>query len=309
MSTNTVYLAMAIASVFWSGAFITGKLAVGEFPAFALTFFRFAFALPVIFLLLYLRQPEDIWPKREQWKPLIFLGFVGTFLYHGLFFSALKYTTAINSSLIGSTNPMITTVLAVIFFHEQITPLRVFGIALSFFGVFLVISNGNWDVIANFRFNYGDILMFVAVCSWAVYSLMSRRYMGRYQISPLALTAYTFLICTIISIPFVIWEQPMTYLPYATVGGWLSILYMAIFASVLGYLIHMIAVQRIGASKASIFINLVPVFTIIQSVLFLGETFTLFKCISAGIIIVGVYLTTRPGPDHECNAGTTVEDK
>jgi drug/metabolite transporter (DMT)-like permease len=150
--------------------------------------------------------------------------------------------------------------------------------------------------VSNFRFNIGDILMFAAVWSWAAYSVISRKVMQNYQISPLILTAYTFLVCTIVSIPFVLWEKPMTYLPHASWGGWLSILYMTIFASVLGYLFQLIAIQKIGAPKAAIFVNLVPVFTIVQSVLILGEPFNTFKLLSAGIIITGVYLTTRPQP-------------
>ncbi|HEY3424239.1 MAG TPA: DMT family transporter [Negativicutes bacterium] len=294
MSNNRVYLMMVFTALFWSGAFITGKLAVKEFPAFALTFFRFLFGLPFIFTILYLRQPNNWLPQKRQWPPLIVLGIIGTFLYHGLFFSCLKYTTAINSSLIGATNPMVTVVLATLFFHEKITLSRAGGIVLSFLGVFLTVTNGDWAVITGFKLNIGDILMFAAVCSWAVYSILSRIIMVKYQLTPLVLTAYTFLVCTVAAVPFVIWENPATYLPQTTVGGWLSILYMTIFASVLGYLFQLIAIQKIGASKAAIFINLVPVFTIGQAVLILGESLSLMKILSAGIIISGVYLTIRP---------------
>jgi len=285
---------MVLAALFWSGAFVTGKMAVAQFPPFALTFWRFFFALPFIFLILYIRQPGNRLPKKEEWPPLILLGILGTFLYHGLFFSSLQYTTAINSSLIGSTNPMVTTLLAILFFHEKITPLRAGGILLSFLGVFLTVTNGNWIVLAHLQFNTGDMMMFVAVWCFATYTLLCRKIMHKYQLSPLMVTAYTFLVCTFVSIPFVLWEKPMTYLPHTTAGGWLSILYMSVFASVLGYLFQLIAIQKIGAPKAAIFINLVPVFTIVLSVLVLGESFSWFKLMSAGIIITGVYLTSRP---------------
>jgi drug/metabolite transporter (DMT)-like permease len=130
--------------------------------------------------------------------------------------------------------------------------------------------------------------MFSAVFSWALYALLSRGYMRQYSLLPLMVTSYTFLIYVIISIPFVLWENPTSYLPKTSVNGWSSIIYMSIFASVLGYLIQMFAIERIGASRAAVFVNLVPIFTIIQSVLILGEAFTLFKC-----IITGVYLATR----------------
>ena len=118
--------------------------------------------------------------------------------------------------------------------------------------------------------------------------------MKQYHLSPLMVTAYTFLICVVISIPFVLWEKPATFLRSATASGWLSILYMSVFASVLGYLIQMIAIQRIGAPRTATFINLVPIFTIIQSVIILGESITLFKLFGGAIVIFGVYLATRP---------------
>lgn len=285
---------MVMTSIFWSGAFITGKIAVGAFPPFALTFFRFLFALPFIFGILYFREPGNLIPRGKQWVPLIVLGFIGTFCYHSLFFTSLKYTTAINSSLIGAMNPMVTALLAVLFFGEKLTPTRTFGFILSFSGVFLVITNGDLQLISQFRFNKGDLIMLAAVCCFAVYSLLSRRYMKQYHLSPLMVTAYTFLICVIISVPFLLWENPSSYLFSASVKGWLSILYMSVFASVLGYLIQMVAIQRIGAPRTAVFINLVPIFTIIQSVTILGESITLIKLIGAAIVISGVYLTTRP---------------
>ncbi|TGE32087.1 DMT family transporter [Desulfosporosinus sp. Sb-LF] len=294
MSDKQIRLLMVLTTVFWSGAFITGKIAVGEFPPFALTFFRFLFALPLIFAILYIKEPGNLLPRGRQWPALILLGFVGTFCYHALFFSSLNYTTAMNSSLIGAINPMVTTLLAAMFFGERLTPLRLFGIFLSFSGVFLFITNGDLQLISQFQFNKGDLLMLIAVCCFAIYSLLSRRYMKQYLLSPLMVTAYTFLICVVVSVPFVLWENPATYLFAATARGWLSILYMSVFASVLGYLFQMIAIQRIGAPRTAIFINLVPIFTIIQSVTILGESITLIKLMSAAIVITGVYLATRP---------------
>ncbi|VBB08967.1 Hypothetical protein LUCI_4253 [Lucifera butyrica] len=298
MSERRINLLMVLTALFWSGAFITGKIAVREFPAFALTFFRFLFALPLIFSILYIREPENMLPRGKQWRPLIILGFVGTFCYHALFFTALQYTTAINSSLIGAMNPMVTTLLAALFFSEQLTPRRITGVILSFCGVFLVITNADWRLISDFRFNGGDLLMLLAVCSWAVYSLLSRRYMKEYGLTPFMVTAYTFFICVILAVPFMVWENPATYLLSATLGGWMSIVYMSVFASVLGYLFQMVAIQHIGAARAAMFINLVPVFTIIQSVFLLGESFSFYKLIGASIIITGVYLATRPQAEN-----------
>ena len=293
MSDKQVRLLMVLTSLLWSGAFITGKFSVQEFPPFALTFFRFLFALPFIFTILYVKDRSNFFPRGRQWPALILLGFIGTFCYHAFFFSSLRYTTAINSSLLGALNPMVTTLLAALFFSERLTLLRVFGIFLSFGGVFFFITNGDWQLISQFQMNHGDFLMLIGVFCFSVYSLLSRRYMKQYHLTPFMVTAYTFLICVVISVPFFLWENPATYLSAATTRGWLSILYMSIFASVLGYLFQSIAIQRIGAPRTAIFINLVPIFTIIQSVTILGESITLLKLVCAAIVIAGVYLATR----------------
>lgn len=301
MGQGRAYIVMILAALFWSGAFIAGKLAIREFPAIGLTFFRFLLALPFIFTLLYLRERDNLLPSKKQWPPLIILGLTGTFSYHVLFFSCLKYTTAINSSLIGSTNPMVTTLLAMIFFHEQVTLKRLIGILLSLAGVFAIVTNADWQTVTGLAFNKGDILMFGGVCMWAVYSVLSRGYMKNYSISPLMGTAYTFLVCTLVSLPLTLWHESIQYLPGTTLGGWLSILYMSLFASALGYLFQLYAIQRIGAARTAIFVNLVPVFTIIQSVLILGEDFSLFKLAGAVVIISGVYLATRPADNNPGN--------
>jgi drug/metabolite transporter (DMT)-like permease len=299
MSENRVSILMVFTAIFWSGAFITGKIAVLEFPPFALTFFRFLLALPFIFALLYSKEKEKWLPKGRQWIPLVILGIIGTFFYHVLFFSALRYTTAINSSLIGATNPVLTTIMAALFFNEGLKQKRIVGIIFSFIGVFLIVTNADWQLISTFSFNPGDVLMFSAVFSWALYALLGRGYMRQYSLSPLMVTSYTFFICVVISIPFVLWENPASYLSKTSVSGWASIFYMSIFASVLGYLVQMFAIERIGASRAAVFVNLVPIFTIIQSILILNESFSLFKCIGALSIITGVYLATRTDVEEE----------
>ena len=296
MPNFRVYSMLVLAALFWSGAFVTGKYAIGEFPPFALTFFRFFFALPFIFLILYCRQPDNWLPRPGEWRPFVCLGIIGTFLYHGLFFSCLQYTTAINASLIGATNPIVTALLAVMFLSDTINVIRTVGFLLSFSGVFLVITQGDWAIIAALSFNKGDLLMFGAVLSWAAYSLLSRQAMTTYSLSPLKVTAYTFLVCTTFSLPFALWEGPQTYLMQSTAAGWGSILYMAVFSSVLGYLFHLIAVQKIGASRSAVFINLVPLFTIGLAWYFLNEPVTVFKLVSAAMIISGVYLAVRPSP-------------
>ncbi|WP_242837268.1 DMT family transporter [Alkaliphilus transvaalensis] len=282
---------MILSAVFWAGAFIGGKLAVEEFPPFALTFLRFFFASILIFFVMVKYEKKDWRLKKEDYPTMVFLGLVGMVGYHILFFIALKHTTAVNASMIAAINPLVTTLLAVVFLKEGLTISKVVGILIALMGVVLTISRGDLSALLNFTFNKGDLIMLAAVSCWAIYSIVSRRVMMKY--SPLILTTYSFVLCTLFTLPFALWENPAVYLKNTTALGWGGVLYMAIFPSTIGYLVQQTSIKEIGPTRTAIFINLVPVFSMILSVLILKEKVTVSTLLSVLLIIGGVYLTTR----------------
>jgi drug/metabolite transporter (DMT)-like permease len=294
-----IQLAMLVAVVFWAGAFIAGKIGLQEFSPYGLTFFRFFFATIVIFALLVYREGANWRLERSVWPVAILLGIIGMFGYHVLFFTALKYTSAVNSSMIGATNPLITTILAALFLGEFLNWKRVVAILVAFSGVVLTVTNGDLNILLHFDFNRGDIIMLAAVFCWAVYSVISKRAMGR--TTPLKLTAHVFLVCVVMMIPFMIGEKIWLQLPGIGFQGWASVIYMAIFPSVLGYLIQMTSIQQIGASRTAIFINLVPMVSMVLAYFILHEPIGWFKVMTAGMIISGVYLSTRLGQKRQVN--------
>ena len=291
-----IYFLMVIAALVWSGAFIAGKFAVPYVPAFTLTFLRFLIASIVLYpvMKLYNRShPEDNFRLTKKYIPLfLFNGIVGMAGYHVLFFTALKYTTAINSSIIGAMNPIVTTIIAAIFIRQKTPPMQIAGILLSFIGVVLTITGGNFSILASFDFNRGDMFMAAAVICWASYAVMSR--VKGADVPPLALTFYSFVFCTIALVPFVIWEHPWA-LEKIPASAILSIVFMAVFSSVIGYMLQQIAIKKIGASKSSIFVNLVPVFSIILSVTILGEELMPVKIFTSLLIIAGVCICQLAG--------------
>lgn len=288
---SNIYLLMVLCAFFWAGAFIAGKIGIKEFPPFSLAFFRFLFATLLIFPVMVRYEKKDWRLKKEDFKVVIALGIIGMFGYHVLFFIALQYTTAINSSMIAATNPMITSIIASIIIGEKLGIKRIGAISIAFIGVVLTLTNGKLSSLGNLSFNIGDVIMLLAVACWASYSVISKKVMDRY--SPLILTTYSFLVCLIALVPFVIFEKPLEYIPNITIAGWGSVLYMAVFASFIGYLVQQISIKKIGPSKTSVFINLVPVFSIALSSVILKEEVTIIKCISAMIIILGVYINSK----------------
>ncbi len=281
---------MIIATFFFSGAFIAGKFCVAEFPVYSLTFFRFLIASVVLFGVLKFKG-ISLKIERKDIPRVLTLSLLGMVGYHVFFFTALKHTSSVNTSLIAAMNPIITTILATFFLGERFPKKAIGGILVSFLGVSLIVTGGSLDVIKDMNFNIGDIYMLIAVLAFSAYFIVLKGVVGK--IPPMVLTFYVFFFCVILLIPMVIYEGPSSYLPSTTILGWGSLVYMSVFASVIAYLIQQISVKTIGPVKTSLYVNLVPVFSMILAFFILGETISLIK-IGAGIMIIsGVIVTLK----------------
>jgi drug/metabolite transporter (DMT)-like permease len=286
MENKKTYMMMTFAALCWAGAFIAGKIAMAELPVFTVAFFRFLIATTIIFPIMIMREPD--WKVGKESLPrLLTLGLVGMFGYHALFFTSLKYTTAVSSSMIGATNPLMTSALAAIFLNEAFGIKRMGVLLLAFSGVLLSISGGSVQTIMDFSFNKGDLIMLAAVVCWAAYSILSKRAAKFHK--PIVLISYSFLFCTIMLVPFALMEKPWLILGSTSMGAWIAIVYMAIFASCIGYFIQQVAIRRIGPSKTNIFINLVPVFSMGLAAPILHETIGWYNILGMFMIIAGVY--------------------
>jgi len=294
MTKNKIYFLMVCSTLFWAGAFIAGKYTVPYIPTFTLTFFRFFYAIIILYFVMK-RMKVVFRPEKDKIPVYLFTGIVGMFGYHVLFFTALKYTTAINTSIIAAACPMMTTLMAVLFLRNRLGIKQVVGILLSFTGVLLTITGADPAILRGFTFNAGDLWMLAAVAAFAAYSVYSK---GKGKgMEPIVLTYYSFLVCTIVLIPFVIYERPWEFLHSIPASAHLAVLYMSIFPSVIGYLVQQMAIKEIGPSKTSIFFNLVPPFSIILAVLILREALEPVKLLTTALIIAGVYICQRDQSD------------
>lgn len=162
---------------------------------------------------------------------------------------------------------------------------------MGIFGVVLTISNGDIKMLLNLKFNIGDIIMLLAALCLAIYSVAVKPITNKF--SPLIITKYTLLISTIILIPFSIKPNTIKELLSLSLMGWLSVIYMAIFPTVIAYIFQQIAIKKIGASQTEMFRNLVPVFSIILSFVFLKEKINYLNMLSMIIITSSVYINSR----------------
>ncbi len=286
MKNKTVYLLMVLASFFWAGAFIAGKLGINALSPVLLTFFRMGLASMILFPILVQKQPKTWKINSGQLKIVIATGLIGMIGYHMFFFSALKYTTASKAAMINASNPLITAFLASLFVSEKLTFKKIFFIFTALLSVIFILINGNIENLLTLTLNKGDLLMLCGTFSWAMYSVIVRKFISGF--GALKLSAYTFLSSTIMIAPFAIITFIKTNAISVGLNPYLAVIYMALFPTVMGYLIQQYAIGQIGASKTALFINLVPIISTLLAVILLHEMVHLYHLVSLFGIIISV---------------------
>lgn len=287
-SNLKTYILMVIATIFWAGAFIAGKLGINNFTPVVLTYLRVGLATLIIFPFMKKRNKDDWKLDKKEYPLVLTLGLVGMTGYHLLFFKALEFTTASNASVINAFNPIITSILSIIILKESLSFKQIFLVILAFIGVFLTITEWNVLKVLSTGMNKGDLIMLVAATCWAIYSIIVKK--GMKRLKPLKLTTYTFVACIIILTPFFLREVIIYNALDVPAKSYLAIIYMSIFPTVGGYTIQQYSINEIGPSTTALFINLVPIFSIFMAVIFLNESFYKLNFISIFMVILSVFL-------------------
>lgn len=287
------YLIMIITALVWGAAFVAGKFALADFSNNMVNFLRFILAIPLMFIILGAMKTKQWLPKGKQWLVVIFAGVMGIFGYNTFFMLGLSHTSAMNASVIISANPAVTAILARIFVGETFSGRRILGIILALIGVAVVVTGGNVSAVIQNGINLGDMYMMGGVLTVAIYALGSASLMQKHKIDPLLLTTWSFIVCVIIMIPLAWGDISDFDWSHVSSSAWWAIGYLAVFASVVGYWFQLIGVKGLGAARAAIFLNLIPVFATILAALLLGESVMMIKVAAMIIIMVGVFLGSK----------------
>jgi drug/metabolite transporter (DMT)-like permease len=273
----------------WGGTFIAGRLLAGSIEPASAAFLRFFIASAAMLVVTRLVEKRLIIPTVKLWIPLILLGMTGVFAYNVFFFSGLQLISAGRASLIISCTPLVITIFAAIFLGERLTPLKAFGVLLSLTGAIIVISNGHPGSLFTGGFGSGEQALVGCVLSWSAYSLIGRSVLA--TLSPLNAVCYSSIIGTILlSIPAA-HEGLFGHLATISSVDWASLAYLGIGGTALGFSLYYQGIKRIGAMRAGIFINLVPLFSILLSWLILGESVKIIVLTGGLLVLTGVTLT------------------
>jgi drug/metabolite transporter (DMT)-like permease len=275
----------------WGGTFVAGKHVVGTFSALMGSFERYVIAC--VALLIAAIALEGGLPRltRPQWFATFVLGLLGVFAYNLFFMGALERLPASRAALIIALNPVITIALSSFALKERLSPRRWAGVALALAGVWIVISHGDVISIASAGVGLGELFMLCAVTSWALYTIIGRKVLT--GLSPIAATNYAALFGTLL---LGLAAVPEIGTLHAGLFDWqmiAALLYLGVGGTALAFVWYYMSIRKVGASVASIFNNLVPVFGVAISVLVLGEPLLPSMLVGGAVAIAGVYMVSR----------------
>ena len=285
------HLLLLLTMLFWGGNAVAGKLAVGHVSPMLLTFFRWGFA----FLVLWLagRRLAVDWPLLRPKLPLLAgLGFLGFSLFNVALYAALLFTSAINTSIEQAGIPMLIFGLNFLLFRQRVAWGQAVGFTLSVLGVALTAAHGDLAALFSLDLNRGDALMLVAVVVYALYTVLLR---FRPELHWMSLMIVLTGAAAAATLPFVAAEAMLGALVLPDAQGWAVVLYTALFPSILAQIFYIRGVELIGANRAGLFINLVPVFGTVLSLLILREAFHAYHALAIVLVLGGIALAEWSG--------------
>jgi drug/metabolite transporter (DMT)-like permease len=283
-------IGLILTSVFWAGNAIVARLSVGDIGPFSLSFWRWC--LPCLYLspLIFRAWKRHGLLLRQNWLQLILLSMLSISLYNTILYLAAMHTTSINITLVTCGLPIGTLIFAFLLLNERPGKKQLLGGTISLIGVLIILSSGSLDRLLSIAFNRGDLLMLVAVASWSLYSVLLKKW-------PLKIPAFDML-CLLMSLgmpliaPFYLWELANSGAFELSTGNIGLLAYVAVFPSVLAYLLWNNGIHRIGPGKASVFSYLIPVFTAAMAITFLQEQLHGYHLVGGVLAFVGIYLSS-----------------
>lgn len=287
------YFLLSLSCFFWSLNFIIAKLIVDVVPPLTISLFRWG--LPLLFYLGYswrhIRIDMPIY--KRHWALLLLLGATGYSLNGIAVYEAVFYTSTINTSFINAFNPVLIAITGFALFRYPTSGGQVLGFLVSLIGVAWIIFRGDIASIIQLDVNVGDVIMVGSITFWAIHTILYKRYATQFPANSL----FTMMMLggTLVTLPLAIAENVLfgfEWLGRATLQHFAGMICLSVFPSVLAYRFWNQSLRLVDANKVAAFQYLIPVYTVLISVLFLGESLRPFQMIGGGLIFIGVLLVT-----------------
>lgn len=277
------YLLLVVCMLFLATNHIIGRYVHDTLPPVGLSFWRWLAAAAMLLPFALTRRGSTAAIYRANAGNFLLLGglIVGSTT---IILVALNFTTAINISLINATQPTITVMFMWLFFKQRLSALQAAGIVLAFAGVVVMLARGRPETLLSLEFNGGDLVALFAMTGFAAYAVNIRRL--PHNLTPVESLFGVIVAGSVVILPFYALES-IFFRPMPVT--WLAIvatLALALLVSCLAMLMWNVGNQAVGPSRASVFMNLIPVFGTGMAVTLLGESLHWFHL--AGIVLVGL---------------------
>ncbi|MBU0943165.1 MAG: DMT family transporter [Proteobacteria bacterium] len=278
--------------IFWGGTFVAGRMLAEELHPLTASSFRFILASAMLLITILIRDRSLPRLNRRQWGAMTLLGLTGVFAYNIFFFTGLQTVEAGRASMIIAANPVVTAFLAILFLGERCSLLRGAGMLLAVCGALIVISRGN--PASFFQGNSGgagELYIVGCVLTWSAYTLIGKKLLTNIQ--PLVVVAYSCSLGAIFLVIVTLCSGHLVEINKLTGQGIGCLFYFAFFGTTLGFIWFYDGVKKLGAGRAAMYVNLVPVSGVLLGVLLLGEHLGSSLLIGGALVFSGIYLINR----------------
>jgi len=290
------YTLLVFATFCWSGNFIVGKFAyLFEVPPLTLNFLRWVSVWLILIPFTYKEIFNNLNYIKKNWIVISFMGVITISTFNSVVYFALTYTQVINAVLVLAAIPAVTIIISSLMNVDKTNIFQLIGLLLSIIGISTIISNADINKILSLSFNKGDLWMLVCVLTWSLYSTLLKRH--SFKFSQFTLIQLMVSAGILFLIPQFFYEQSNNLEINFNKAFFVILIYVVLFPAIAAYYCWQKGVEIIGPNRASMFIQLMPLFSAIMAIFFLNEKFELFHFVGASFIVLGIYLSNRKTND------------
>jgi len=292
MTTNTrlslkAFLMLSAVSLLSSGAALTGEVLSDRFPPVTLSTLRFLLGTIFLYFIIAWRK-EKIYFYLKDLPLFIFLASTGIVLYNLVMFYGLRLTSAVNCSLITSTSAAMMYLFALIFLKEVFRLRHLLGILMAFLGVFVAIAGSKEGPMFPLKFNPGDLWILFSTFFWALYSIAGKTAMQKY--TPLAATTITCTVGTAMLLLIMVFKRTLLPFPDLSLSLWMQLIFLGAICTGLAFYWWYRGIEEAGASYSAMFLNVVPVSTLILSQVLMYQPISACQVSGISLVVAGLFL-------------------
>ena len=289
---HLAYLLLTLSVLFWAGNFIVGKFAtLFEIPPLTLNVLRWLSVWIILMPFTYKEIYNNLPYVKKNWLVISFMGLITISTFNSVVYFALNHTQVINAVLVLAAIPAATIIFSSIMNIEKTNIFQLLGLFLSILGIGAIISNGDIQKIVSLNFNKGDVWMLVCVITWALYSTLLKK--NKFSFSQFTLIQLMVTAGLIFLIPQLFYEKSIGLEVNFNKAFFIILFYVVAFPAIAAYYCWQKGVQIIGPNRASMFIQLMPLFSAVMAIIIFKEKFELYHFAGAAFIVSGIYLSNK----------------